>query len=150
MDPRPYTKADEAECLEIFDTNTPTYFAPTERKSFEDFLATQPPTYFVLQHDRQILGAGGYCLSDNGAQANLTWGMIRQDLHKQGLGRFLLMYRLREIAKANTVQTVRVGTSQLTAAFFEKQGFKLASIQKDGYAPGLDRVELLKKLTVCP
>jgi N-acetylglutamate synthase-like GNAT family acetyltransferase len=135
MDPRPYTQADHPHCLEICD--------PTERKSFEEYLATNPPTFYVLEHNQQILGCGGYSLSDRGTQANLAWGMIRRDLRGQGLGRFLLMYRLREIAKANTVQTVRVSTSPNTAPFFEKQGFKIASIQED-------RIELIKKLTVCP
>jgi N-acetylglutamate synthase-like GNAT family acetyltransferase len=135
MDPRPYTQADQPHCLEICD--------PTERKSFEDFLATNPANYFVLEHNQQILGAGGYVLSGNATQANLVWGMIRKDLRGQGLGRFLLMYRLREIGKTNTVQTVRVSTTQPTAPFFEKQGFKIASVNQD-------RVELIKKLTVCP
>ena len=135
MDPRPYTQADETACLEIY--------GPTERKPFEDFLATNPASFFVLEQNQQILGAGGYTLSDNGTQANLVWGTIRKDLRRQGLGRFLLMYRLREIGKTGTVQTVRVETSPQTAPFFEKQGFKIASVHSD-------RVELIKKLTVCP
>jgi N-acetylglutamate synthase-like GNAT family acetyltransferase len=135
MDPRPYIPADQPHCLEICD--------PNERKLFEDYLATNPSTFYVLEHNQQILGAGGYVLSDNATQANLIWGTIRKDHRGQGLGRFLLMYRLREIAKANTVQTVRVETSPNTAPFFEKQGFKIASVNQD-------RVELIKKLTVCP
>lgn len=135
MDPRPYTTADQPRCLEIYET--------AGRKSFEDYLATNPTTFYVLEHNQQILGAGGYVLSDNATQANLVWGTIRKDLRGQGLGRFLLMYRLREIGKTNTVQTVRVETPPHTAAFFEKQGFKIADIHAD-------RVELIKKLTVCP
>ena len=60
------------------------------------------------------------------------------------------MFRLRGITKAGGVQLVSLGTSQHTAAFFEKQGFKVTSIRKDGYAPGVDRVEMMMKLSVCP
>lgn len=135
MDPRPYSQADQAACLEIYD--------PTDRKLFEDYLATNPITFYLLEHNQQILGAGGYILSDNGTQANLVWGTIRKDFRGQGLGRFLLMYRLREIGKTNTVQTVRVEVPLQTAAFFEKQGFKIGNIHAD-------HIELIKKLTVCP
>ena len=62
--------------------------------------------------------------------------MVRNDLHKRGLGRFLVMFRLKEITKANA-QIVRLSTSQHTARFFEKQGFKVAGIEKDGYASGM-------------
>ncbi len=135
MDPRPYIQTDQAHCLELHE--------PTKRKVFEEFLTTNPTTFYVLEHNQQILGAGGYILSDDRTQANLVWGTIRKDLRGQGLGRFLLMYRLREIGKTNTVQTVRVETPSHTAAFFEKQGFKLTNIHAD-------HVELIKKLTVCP
>src|SRR5262249_274090 len=100
MDPRPYIPADLPHSLPLTE--------PTDRKSLQAFLQTPPTNFFVLEHNRQILGAGGYTLSNNNTQASLVWGIIRKDLRKQGLGRFLLMYRLREIAKTNTVQTVRV------------------------------------------
>jgi N-acetylglutamate synthase-like GNAT family acetyltransferase len=72
----------------------------------------------------------------DGEVAELRWGMVRKDLRGNGLGRFLLMYRLREIGKAG-VNMVRVADAG-AAGFFEKQGFRVGA---DG--------ALWKKLAVC-
>ena len=150
MDVRPYSPADRAACLAVFDSNTPRFFNPSERPDFEKFLDAVDSPYFVMEHEGAIAGSGGYAIADDTSLASLVWGMVRADLHKLGLGRFLLMYRLREITKAGGVQLVRLGTSQHTAPFFEKQGFKVTGIRKDGYASGMDRVEMVMKLSVCP
>ena len=150
MDVRPYAPADRAAALAAFDSNTPRFFDPTERRDFETFLDAPFCPYFVMEHDGAIVGCGGYAIEEGASQASLIWGMVRNDLHKRGLGRFLVMFRLREITKANGVHHVRLSTSQHTAPFFEKQGFKVAGIEKDGYASGMDRVEMRMKLSVCP
>ena len=149
MDVRTYSPADRNACLAVFDSNTPGFFDPAERAGFEAFLDGVDCYYFVMEHDGAVAGCGGYAI-DEEMRASLVWGMIRGDLHKLGLGRFLLMFRLREITKAGGVQLVSLGTSQRTAPFFEKQGFKVTSTRKDGYAPGVDRVEMMMKLSVCP
>jgi hypothetical protein len=69
--------------------------------------------------------------------------MIRNDSRKLGLGRFLQLYRIREIGRAGQVEIVRVEASPPSAPFFEKQGFRVQGAANS-------RVELLKKLTVCP
>ncbi|HEY7334492.1 MAG TPA: GNAT family N-acetyltransferase [Bryobacteraceae bacterium] len=149
MDVRPYAPSDRAACLDIFDSNTPQFFHPVERPDFEAFLNLPDCAYFVMEHEGGVVGCGGYAIAENGAVASLVWGMIRTDLHGHGLGRFLLLFRLREIGRAGGVQMVRLGTSQRTAAFFGKQGFKTISVDKDGYAPGIDRIEMAMKLAVC-
>jgi ribosomal protein S18 acetylase RimI-like enzyme len=150
MDIRPYTPADHAACLAVFDSNTPWFFDPSERRKFETFLDAPFCSYFVMEHDGAVVGCGGYAIEENSLLASLVWGMVRNDLHKRGLGRFLVMFRLREITKTSGAQMVRLGTSQRTARFFEKQGFKVAGIEKNGYASGIDRVEMRMKLSVCP
>ena len=134
----------------VFDSNTPQYFDPVERKEFEKFLDQPDGVYFVMEHDGAIVGCGGYAAEAQNGLASLVWGLVRSDSHKLGLGRFLLMYRLREIGKLDGIRMVRLDTSQRAAPFFEKQGFKVVGIVKVGYAPGLDRMEMVKKLTVCP
>jgi ribosomal protein S18 acetylase RimI-like enzyme len=150
MDVRPYLPADHARCLAVFDSNTPRFFDPSERRNFETFLDAPFCSYFVMEHDGAIVGCGGYAVEEDKSLASLVWGMVRHDLHKRGLGRFLVMFRLKEITRTSGVQMVRLGTSQHTAHFFEKQGFKVAGIEKDGYASGIDRVEMRMKLSVCP
>ena len=148
MDLRPYRPADRDACLAVFDSNTPGFFEAHERAGFAEFLLCPNHRYFVMQHDGAIVGCGGYCVWAE--QARLEWGMVRREWHRQGLGRFLLLFRLREITKTGGVQMVGVGTSQHAAPFFVRQGFKVVSVEKDGYAAGLDRVELTMKLSVCP
>jgi N-acetylglutamate synthase-like GNAT family acetyltransferase len=149
MEVRPYSPADKTACLAVFDSNTPRFFDPTERAGFETFLTAPFSPYFVMEHEGAIVGCGGYAIENDNLLASLVWGMVRNDLHKRGLGRFLVMFRLREITKANGANLVRLATSQHTASFFEKQGFKVVNIEKDGYAPGMDRVEMRMKLSVC-
>jgi N-acetylglutamate synthase-like GNAT family acetyltransferase len=139
MDVRPYLPADREACLKIFDSQA----LPLEtRTQFERFLEQPEGTYLVMEHDGALVGCGGFELAPEHRLATLVWGMVRRDCQKQGLGRFLLMYRLREIGKSAGIDRVRIETPQPSAAFFEGQGFKVAG-SKNG------RVEMLKKLTVC-
>jgi ribosomal protein S18 acetylase RimI-like enzyme len=146
---RPYQSADRAACLEIFYANVPGgYFAPEERVDYEEFLDHPPGPYLVLEHEGAVWGAGGWVVEEGGI-VSLCWGLIAPRGQKKGLGRLLAMYRLREIAKLPGVRLVRLDTSPRTAGFFEKLGFHVVAVKKDGYAPGLDRVEMLKRLEVC-
>jgi GNAT superfamily N-acetyltransferase len=149
MDLRPYRPSDREACLAVFDSNAPRFFDASERAGFEAFLDAPDCAYFAMEHEGALVGCGGYGFEENGKTASLVWGMVRADLHRRGLGRLLLLFRLREIGKTSGVELVRVATSQLTAPFFQKQGFKAISVQKDGYAPGIDRIEMLMKLAVC-
>src|ERR1700720_5055581 len=149
MDVRLYSPLDRAACLAVFDSNSPQFFNLAERPDFERFLDAVDCSYFVMEHDGAIAGCGGYAIAEDASLASLVWGMVRADLHKLGFGRFLLLFRLREITKAGGVELVRLGTSQHAAPFFEKQGFKVTGIRKDGYASGMDRVEMVMKLSVC-
>ena len=151
MEIRPYTAADREACLAVFDSNVPDFFRLEERPQLEAFLADPRAAYFVMEHDGAIAGCGGhYRLDNDPSQARLIWGMVRRELHRHGLGRFLLLYRIREITKMGGVQTVRLDTSQHAAPFFQRQGFKTVSVEKDGYGPGNDRVVMAIRLTVCP
>ena len=129
MDIRPYQASDRAACLEIFDSN----FDATKRPEFEQFLDNLEGPYFVMDHDGAIVGCGGY------AGETLLWGMIRRDFQKLGLGRFLLMYRLR---KLEGVPTVRLTAPPTAVPFFEKQGFRIAGESTKG-------IEMVKKMNVC-
>lgn len=129
MDIRPYVPADREGCLAVCSS-----------ASFAAFLEYPEGPFFVMEHDGAVAGCGGFTIS--GDTARLHWGMIREDQRSQGLGRFLLMYRLREIGKAGDVQRVLAEVPSLYASFFEKQGFKLARVTQD-------TVEMVKKLAVC-
>ncbi len=150
MDVRPYLPVDRDACLAVFDSNTPDFFESHSRRDFEKFLDGPGGPYFVMEHDGAIIGCGGYSVEDEKAPARLVWGMVRRDWRRQGLGRFLLLFRLREITKRGGVEMVHLDAAPDSAPFFQSQGFKVASIVRDGYAAGLDRIEMTMKLTVCP
>ena len=125
MDVRPYLSSDRDGCIAVFDSNSPDFFESEERRAFENFLDRLNGSYFVMEHDGAVAGCGGYLITEERTVARLVWGMVRRELQRQGLGRFLLLFRLREITKAGAVERVRLDAPQHSAAFFQRQGFKV-------------------------
>jgi N-acetylglutamate synthase-like GNAT family acetyltransferase len=142
MELRPYVSADREACLQVFDSNVPGFLNAARRVDFEAFLAHLPGPYFVMEHEGRVLGCGGYTVAPESGHCELVWGMIRNDAQRLGLGRLLLMFRLREVGKVGGIHSVRAETTRQAARFFEGQGFKMAGAAED-------RVEMVKKLTVC-
>lgn len=136
MDIRVYTAADRDACLEIFDSNTP---GLTERDQFVQFL-DDPGSFFVAEHNGQIVGCGGYAIQ--GGAARLHWGLVHRAFQRQGLGRFLLFYRLREITRNAAVQMVGLTAPRPAVPFFLSQGFR-ESVGDEQSA------EMVKRLVVC-
>jgi N-acetylglutamate synthase-like GNAT family acetyltransferase len=117
MDLRPYTPADHAACVALCGP------------------FTAPAHFFVLDHDGAILGCGGY--SNEG---ELLLGTIRPDMRRQGLGRFLLLARLRQLAKLPGLTHAHLAAPPEFASFYQKLGFKPAA------QPGHYQL----RLNVCP
>ena len=144
---RPYTPDDEAACLKLFDSNTPKFFGVEERPSFENFLQRQPCPFFVVEAEALIVACGGYCREASSENIVLAWGMVRGDLHRQGVGTFLLLERLKVIFHENPAAKVIIDTSQHSQSFFARFGFKSTQLIPDYYAPGLHRVDMVLELT---
>lgn len=146
---RPYRAADRTDCIKIFGTNVPRFFHEDERQDFARFLDTEARHYLVVLEGELIVGCGGFSLGDEGRTASLCWGMVRQDCHGQRIGERLLLARLEAVA-GTTATSVRLSTSQHTAGFYQRYGFVAKSIQPDGFAPGLDAVEMRLSLPARP
>lgn len=138
---RAYRPADRAACLAVFATNRPRYFHEGETQDFAAFLDQDATHYLVVLEGEDIVGCGGFALSEDGQQASLCWGMIRSERHGRGIGAQLLRARLEAIA-GTTAERVRLSTSQHTEGFCRRFGFVVQSVQADGLAPGLDAVEM--------
>lgn len=82
------------------------------------------------------------CGGLDASSGELRWGMVRPDLERKGLGRFLLLLRLKEAGKVPGLVTVRAVVPATYARFYEKNGMKLASVSGD-------RAEFRMKLQVC-
>jgi N-acetylglutamate synthase-like GNAT family acetyltransferase len=153
MNIRPYMPADREECLRLFKSNMPRYFDPSELKAFEEFLAVQDKEYieqdpdkdefyFVMEENGRVLACGGFYIPPGGSVSTLTWGMVDNGLHRKGLGRTFLEYRISAIQEQFPAYTIALDTTQHAHGFFKKFGFKLTSIQKDFFAPGMDKYNM--------
>ena len=144
---RPYDLSDKPACVRIFASNVPKFFAPHEQAEYEVFLDQPNCTYFVVENDaHQVIGCGGYYVDDTRRVGALCWGMVANEVHHQGVGRYLLLQRLNRICLEGGTDFVLIDTSQHTAPFFEKSGFVTGKIIKDHYAPGLHSYEMALKL----
>jgi len=73
----------------------------------------------------------------------MVWGMIDRSIHRTGIGRKLILYRIEAIKKARAACAITLNTSQYSYPFFEKTGFRVTKITKDFYAKGLDRYDMV-------
>ena len=137
MEIRPYTAGDREGCLGVWESASPA----AERGEFEAYLDGGGQRFFVAEQDGAVIGCGGFAVHGNAAR--LEWGMVRREWQRQGLGRFLLFYRMRAIGKAGEAEMVSAECPAAVAGFYAKQGFREA-----GAAAG--RVTMVKRLTVCP
>lgn len=142
---RPYVMSDKQACLLIFDSNVPDYFNVVERDAFAAFLNNPRGVYFTVEQDGAVVGCGGYAKEGRG-QARLTWGMVDRTQHGEGLGRLLAEYRLKDIAESSQFSETELITTPTVAPFFVKFGFVEREIVKDGVAPGMDTVQMIKKM----
>ena len=81
-----YTLADEPDCLNIFDGNTPPFFAVRERASFLDYLkGLKPPCFhFVVRgDDANMLACGGLNFDAPKHSAYLRWDMVSRGRRTQ-------------------------------------------------------------------
>lgn len=139
---RPYAPRDQDFCINIFVSNTPHYFGVHELADFRKFLDTLPCPYYVVTRNDEVLACGGYGVDSKKNTIVLAWGMARADLHKQGLGTFLLTERLKQIYQDFGETVVEIDTSQHSKGFFERFGFEAGNITENYYAPGLHRVDM--------
>jgi ribosomal protein S18 acetylase RimI-like enzyme len=136
---RSYKQSDKTQCLELFRSNVPKFFAVSEEAEFSNYLE-HPDFYFVLEQDAHLLGCGGYGVSEN--TGYLAWGMVDRSQHGTGLGKRLLLERLHLITQHEEISSILLDTSQNTFGFFEKLGFVTQKITEDGYSAGLHRYDM--------
>ena len=72
--------------------------------------------------------------------------MVDQAHHGDGLGRLLTEHRLQEIIRSGDYKEADLSTTPRVAPFFAKFGFVETGREKDGFAPGMDKVLMIKQL----
>ena len=151
---RKYRPSDRPSCLQIFNSNRPVFFAPHELEEFKEWLDGQDPLktsssgwqreyYFVVEEEQKIIACGGFYLPEKELAATMVWGMVENSLHKKGVGKKLLAYRIRQIRLLKPDAIILLDTTQYSYQFFEKFGFIVTKVSKDYYDKGLDRYDMV-------
>lgn len=149
-----YKPTDREACIKVFNSNVPKFFASHELDGFKSWLTSKDKAikafdnneseyYYVVEIDNQIIGCGGFYIPGSGDEARMAWGMVENSLHKKGIGRSLLEYRMDEIRRLKPGIIIALDTTQYSYGFFEKSGFTVIRFQKDFYAKGLDRYDMV-------
>lgn len=152
---RKYSANDRAACIEIFESNCPTYFDPSERIALEKWLhgrdqgkvvydTSEAEYFYSLEQEGKVLACGGFYIVKNSLSANMAWGMVHNKYHRLGLGRQLFEFRMAEIQMQFPKHSIVLDTSQHTFRFFESFGFSVIKVTKEGYGPGLDRYDMIR------
>lgn len=137
---RPYCDADRQACTRIFDANCPEFFAPNERQEYEEFLEGVSGGYEVCEVDGTVRGAFGLFVDgENGKMLN--WILL--DPQTQGIGvGSRIMERVIQLSRASQTRVVKIAASQKSAPFFAMFGASTKSSTKNGWGPGMDRVDM--------
>ena len=144
---RYYRPEDKNLLTEIFRKNTPVFFAREEEDEWARYIEAHADTYLVLEKDKKLLGAGGYCLSDDPAVGYLTWVFVNPTVKGKGMGRKLMKMCIDRLSNIPSVQSIEVKTSQHAFHFFEKLGFAVVKVKKDYWADGLDLYQMVMSLS---
>ena len=138
----PYKSKYYDNCIEIIQSNTPKYIFPNEHLDYKNYLLKKDKTYFVVFNDYDLVACGGYGINKSQTKAGLSWGLVHSAHHNLGYGSYLLKYRLNEIRNNYLDIQIHLDTSQHTYRFFEKFGFSVNQISKNGYGEGLDKYDM--------
>ncbi|MFD1734389.1 GNAT family N-acetyltransferase [Deinococcus malanensis] len=126
----------------------PCPFSP-ERPAFGAWLDSEDGAaeYLVVEDASGIVACGGLWFSqDVQRPAGFAWGMVHPDRQRQGIGAQLARVRLSRLRELG-VPLAALDTSQWTAPFYARLGFREVRRTPDGYGPGLDRVDMTLDLT---
>lgn len=139
MQIKPYHKDHKAAVLHLISLNTPSYFAAHERKELYEYLDKFVELYYVAESEGEIIAAAGINFENDGKDATMSWDIIHPAHQGKGIGSLLVSYRIAIIKEQHPSVTKIVSrTSQLTEAFYKKQGFTTVKHIKDHWAPGID------------
>ena len=128
----------------------PEYFAKDELSDFQDYIKNISKTkdgwtdsFYILKRDKKIVGCAGLGLNKSKKIATLSWGMVDKNYHRNGIGTQLTNYRLNLLQSYKLDLKIRLDTSQHSYLFYEKFGFKIEDIEKDGYEKGMHKYNMV-------
>jgi ribosomal protein S18 acetylase RimI-like enzyme len=137
-----YEIKNRAACLRLFRSNMPTYFAASDEMPFAQFLDELAVPFWVIKNRGKVCACGGIAINHPEPKiATLCWGIVASTAHRRGIGSAMLDFRIRTIATEHpSITRVRINTTQLVQAFYERHAFVAVHVDLDGYGSGLNRV----------
>lgn len=145
MQIRPFSQDDLGAVVEVFRSNIPKYFGPSEELGLLEFLATDHVEHYsVIEINGEVVGAGGIGLNDDDT-VSLCWGMVHSDHIGTGLGKLLTEYRIELSHEVFGNKAMVTSTSQLTEGFYNRFGFVTIEHTPDGFDPGIDICKMRKE-----
>ena len=99
--------------------------------SFDSFLKLFHALILSSTQNDEIVACGGHGYHGKKQAVVLCWGMVHADFHKQRLGEFLLIERLKQIYKDFGETLVQIDTSQHSQGFFERYGFQVKEVYRE-------------------
>lgn len=142
---RAYESSDLPICLDLFEANTPAFFAPNERTDYHTFLAENPKHYWLCQQGGAVVGAYGLTTLTP-ETVRLDWILLHPNSQHRGLGSRFMAQAL-EVAAAWGADRLAIATSHLSARFFARFGAVEEARTTDGWGPGMHRVDMRLDLT---
>ncbi len=156
---RPANADDYNAIIELFESWKPqNYDTPSAVKYYQNFFSESPccrqDTVFVCEEAGHVVGVTGYCPDDEAEDVYwLNWYFVRKNLTRQGHGRFLLDYVIKDV-KENGARKLYVDTSDdpfyvSAVRLYKAVGFKEEARLKDFYEDGEDQIILGLYLNTC-
>ncbi len=132
---REYQPTDLDACLEIYRSNLAEYL-PDTIELFETHLS-EPFSYFlVVESASAILACGGLDMQADSNEAAFTFGMVRRDSHRLGLGSLLTLTRLGLLDGEHDPAFVGLETTLAVEPFYRRFGFERLSVPEQRYSGG--------------
>ena len=126
--------------MSIFDANCPAFFAPNERQDYLRFLDGTPKGYEVCRVEGKVCGAFGLFADGQGVK-RLNWILVDPQTQSVGVGS-RIMKRVIQSGRQSQARVVKIAASHKSAAFFARFGAIVISSTKNGWGPGMDRVDM--------
>lgn len=132
---REYQPADFDACLAIYRSNL-AEFLPDAIELFATHLEEPFSYYLIVESQASILACGGLDIQADSNSAGLTFGMVRRDLHRFGLGSLLTLTRLALLDGEHDPAFVGLETTLAVEPFYRSLGFDRLSRPEQRYAGG--------------
>jgi GNAT superfamily N-acetyltransferase len=140
---RAYAATDRDAALACFRSNVPAFFSAEDEAWFISALDEPDGPNFVVLSDEQVVGFGGYEVSDTYNHAVLVFGQIHAEWHDKGLGSMLLKHRMDHLrTHGQPTKYLIIDTTLKVAPFYVKHGFEIVSHWREGFRDGADKVDL--------